>query len=72
VTFTSLVNFDDFDGFYPAGTLVQGTDGNFYGTTLNGGPTGLGTAFSFSASGTLTTFAQFRQWQWTEMGLTQD
>jgi uncharacterized repeat protein (TIGR03803 family) len=35
------------DGIFPGG-LVQGTDGNFYGTTFRGGPTGYGTAFKLS------------------------
>lgn len=30
------------------GTLVQGTDGKFYGTTAGGGPSDYGTAFRFS------------------------
>jgi uncharacterized repeat protein (TIGR03803 family) len=35
------------DGAYPA-TLMQATDGNFYGTTGGGGTTGSGTVFSLS------------------------
>jgi uncharacterized repeat protein (TIGR03803 family) len=37
---------------------VQGTDGNFYGTTLGGG-TGAGTVFKVTATGTLTTLHSF-------------
>ena len=37
------------------GNLVQGPDGNFYGTTSHGGPTGSGTVFRVTPSGTLTT-----------------
>jgi len=35
----------------PAGTLVQGSDGWFYGTTVGGGEFGFGTIYRVSASG---------------------
>jgi uncharacterized repeat protein (TIGR03803 family) len=38
------------DGGLPAG-LMQGSDGNFYGTTEAGGANGLGTVFKITASG---------------------
>ncbi len=47
------------DGSGPEGTLVQGTDGNLYGTTVksyNGGPS---TLFSSSLSGTYTLLYTF-------------
>jgi len=47
------------DGTYPSGGLVQGSDGNFYGTTLSGGTNGDGTVFRISAAGSLTTLYQF-------------
>jgi len=54
------------DGSWPYSTLVQGTDGNFYGTTLDGGagsacPTGIdcGTVFKITPDGTLTTLYIF-------------
>jgi uncharacterized repeat protein (TIGR03803 family) len=40
-------------------TLVQGTDGSFYGTTDGGGVDDLGTVFKITASGTLTTLHSF-------------
>jgi uncharacterized repeat protein (TIGR03803 family) len=47
------------DGAYPSDALLQGKDGNFYGTTLEGGPGGFGTVFSLAPNGTLTTLASF-------------
>jgi len=34
------------DGASPAAQLIQGSDGNLYGTTLNGGASGVGTVFN--------------------------
>ncbi|HEX4537107.1 MAG TPA: choice-of-anchor tandem repeat GloVer-containing protein [Candidatus Acidoferrum sp.] len=54
------------DGAYPLGALVQGADGNFYGTTLLGGlmnsngcSNGCGTVFKISSGGELTTLHDF-------------
>jgi len=56
------------DGSYPSGGLVQGTDGNFYGTTLIGGSgancfdsygQGCGTVFEITPVGQLTTLHSF-------------
>jgi uncharacterized repeat protein (TIGR03803 family) len=45
-TFTSLYSFSGGnDGSTPQAVLVQGRDGNFYGTTFNGGVGGAGTVF---------------------------
>ncbi|MGO8696665.1 MAG: beta strand repeat-containing protein [Limisphaerales bacterium] len=46
------------DGAYPAG-LVQGTDGNFYGTAGDGGSAGRGMVFKISTNGILTTLYSF-------------
>jgi uncharacterized repeat protein (TIGR03803 family) len=40
-------------------TLVQGTNGQLYGTTYNGGSKGLGTFFEVTTSGTLTVLHSF-------------
>ena len=47
------------DGDSPFGGLVQATDGNFYGTTWDGGTYGLGTVFNITPAGTLTTMHSF-------------
>jgi uncharacterized repeat protein (TIGR03803 family) len=62
-TFTSLFSFDGADGEFPSAALIQGTDGNLYGTTVEGGancpPLGCGTIFKVTPSGTLTTLHSF-------------
>jgi len=67
-TLTTLHSFDGTDGSYPQASLVQGTDGNFYGTTDGGGYNticsgvgghGCGTVFKITPSGTLTTLHKF-------------
>jgi uncharacterized protein (TIGR03437 family) len=47
------------DGFDPQANLVEGSDGNFYGTTLLGGVNGEGTVFRITPSGGLTTLYSF-------------
>jgi uncharacterized repeat protein (TIGR03803 family) len=53
------------DGFLPAASLIQATDGNFYGTTQYGGDTGCiggadcGTVFKITPTGSLTTLHSF-------------
>jgi uncharacterized repeat protein (TIGR03803 family) len=56
--FTSLQSFDAADGFYPA-SLIQATDGNFYGTTFEGGTNGGGTVFELTPAGELMTLYAF-------------
>ncbi|MFZ0321398.1 MAG: choice-of-anchor tandem repeat GloVer-containing protein [Candidatus Sulfotelmatobacter sp.] len=59
-TFTDLHNFSGPDGEHPEGTLIQGTDGNFYGTTSNvGGFDSIGNIFQISPGGTFTTVHSF-------------
>ena len=47
------------DGDFPLGGLVQGTDGNFYGTTTQGGSSNYGTVFRITPEGNLTTLYSF-------------
>jgi uncharacterized repeat protein (TIGR03803 family) len=47
------------DGADPYGTLLQASDGDFYGTTSAGGAHGDGTVFKITSSGTLTTLYSF-------------
>jgi len=47
------------DGNGPLTALVQGSDGNLYGTAASGGELGWGTAFKITLSGRLTTLHSF-------------
>ena len=59
-TFTSILDFNGTDGANPwQGPLVQGRDGNFYGTTNYGGANNAGTVFKMTPSGVLTTLWDF-------------
>jgi len=63
-TLTTLYSFGGADGTNPAAGLVQATDGNFYGTTSEGGASdncsdGCGTIFEISPNGMLTTLYSF-------------
>jgi uncharacterized repeat protein (TIGR03803 family) len=59
-TLTTLANLEGTNESDPMGSLVQGFDGNFYGTTLFGGTLGGGgTVFKITLSGTLTTLYSF-------------
>jgi uncharacterized repeat protein (TIGR03803 family) len=43
----------------PSGALIQGTDGNFYGTTAEGGTNDDGAVYRVTSAGTLTTLYSF-------------
>ena len=62
-TLTTLYNFCSLsgciDGSAPQAPLMQGADGNFYGTTNNGGPNGGGTIFKLTPEGALATIYTF-------------
>lgn len=47
------------DGASPGGSLIQGTDGNLYGMTLNGGANGKGTVFKITPAGVETVLYSF-------------
>jgi uncharacterized repeat protein (TIGR03803 family) len=64
-TLTTLVSFNNLNGFEPVTPVVQGFDGNLYGTTQTGGNletcggSGCGTIFTVTPTGTLTTLVEF-------------
>jgi uncharacterized repeat protein (TIGR03803 family) len=47
------------DGEHPYAGVIQGSDGNFYGTTYQGGASGYGTVFKIAPSGTETVLHSF-------------
>jgi uncharacterized repeat protein (TIGR03803 family) len=57
--FTNLANFDGTDGDASYVSPVQGTDGNFYGTTYYGGAGDVGSVFEVTSAGALTTVYSF-------------
>src|SRR5271166_1721646 len=64
-TLTTLAAFAGPNGANPQSTLIQGIDGNLYGTTYNGGANkncadgGCGTVFKVTTGGMLTTLYSF-------------
>jgi uncharacterized repeat protein (TIGR03803 family) len=58
-TLTTMYSFNVAGGCEPYDALVQATDGNFYGTTNQGGSYGWGTVFKITPAGTLTTLHNF-------------
>jgi uncharacterized repeat protein (TIGR03803 family) len=77
--FTTLHYFGGADGLSPSGALIEGTDGNLYGTTLGGGPAnasctfGCGTLFQITPAGKFTTLHTFEgiDGQYPYIGLVQ-
>jgi uncharacterized repeat protein (TIGR03803 family) len=58
-TLTIIHTFESADGQKPVAGLVQGSDGNFYGTTQGGGTDDTGTVFRISSAGTFTSLHSF-------------
>jgi uncharacterized repeat protein (TIGR03803 family) len=59
--FTTLYSLNPLfgDGAYPFAGLIQGTDGNFYGTTSHGGTNSDGTVFGITPNGVFSTLLSF-------------
>ncbi len=49
------------DGQNPTGALIQGSDGNLWGTSYAGGTTGSGTVFKMTTAGHVTVLHQFNE-----------
>ena len=58
--FTGYVSSTAYDGNRPIGVLVQANDGDFYGTTYQGGAYNEGSIFKISASGHYTLVYSFQ------------
>lgn len=58
-TLTILASFNGGNGATPLARLVQGGNGNFYGTTLQGGSANYGTLFRVTPGGEITTLFSF-------------
>jgi len=59
-TYVSLYAFTSGeDGYNPSAAMVQGSDGNLYGTTTGGGEGDAGTVFKITPDGLLTTLYSF-------------
>ncbi len=56
---TTLHSFNGLDGAHPLGALVQGANGNFYGTTSDGVNGVYGTVFEITPAGALTVLVSF-------------
>jgi len=72
---TTLYNFCALtgcaDGSAPLGTLIQATDGDFYGTTSQNGGNGEGTIFKLASGAALTTLHSFSAPYYPGAGLVQ-
>jgi len=60
-TFTDLVNIQSATGANPSSALIQGLDGNLYGTAVNDGRYDGGSAFRLNQENRMTAFYSFCQ-----------
>lgn len=58
---TSIISFNGSNGANPCAGVTLGPDGNFYGTTFNGGSHGYGTIFQITSNGSLTSLVSFNE-----------
>jgi uncharacterized repeat protein (TIGR03803 family) len=58
-TFTILDDFNGANGADASASLVQATNGNLYGTTVEGGSAGAGNVYEITPNGTLTSIYSF-------------
>src|ERR1700689_1549314 len=59
-TVTNFANFDGVNGHLPQGqTVMQATNGRFYGTTAFGGAYGEGNVYELTPGGKLSNFYSF-------------
>jgi uncharacterized repeat protein (TIGR03803 family) len=56
---TLIYQFDQTHGAGPMSPVIQGTDGNFYGTTSAGGTSGLGVVYKLTSAGVITVLHNF-------------
>lgn len=56
---TTLVTFNNINGASPFSAPIEGSDGNFYGVTANGGASNFGTFYQLTPTGVLTTLYNF-------------
>jgi len=56
---STVYSFDGIHGDQPFGPVIQGTDGNLYGTTTRGGAYAAGNVFKLTLAGTITNLHSF-------------
>jgi uncharacterized repeat protein (TIGR03803 family) len=59
MTLTTVASFDGTNGGVSQSALLQGSDGNFYGTAPFGGSSNMGSVFKMTPAGALTTLVTF-------------